>query len=163
MRIRRNSQPYRLLKYLAIGTGVLTLSLIAPVSGAMLVKNFIRYYFRNKKFQKYRFLNDLKNLQSRELVSYKEEGRGVVKITLTKNGREKILRYQIDEIKIKKPARWDGQWRLIMFDIPHYKRIARDAFRTKLKNLEFYPIQKSVFITPYPCENEIDFIASILM
>ncbi len=159
--MRRNSQPYRLLKYLAIGTGVLTLSLIAPVSGAILVKSFIRHYFRKKRFDRYRFLNDLKNLQKRELISYREENNGIVKITITKNGREKMLKYQIDEMKIKKPAQWDKQWRLIMFDIPHYKKKARDAFREKLRSLEFYPIQKSVFITPYPCENEIDFIASI--
>lgn len=166
MRLRRNSKPYRLLKYLAIGTGVLTLSLIAPASGAMFVKSFLHSYFKKKGFDKYRLLNDLKNLQSRKLISYQEESNGeesngIVKITLTKNGREKMLRYKIDEMEIKKPARWDRQWRLVMFDIPHYKRRARDAFRSKLKNLEFYPIQKSVFITPYPCEDEIDFIASI--
>jgi DNA-binding transcriptional regulator PaaX len=161
MRFRRNSKPFRLLKHLAIGAGILTLSMVAPASGAIFVKSFLRSYFKKKGFDRHRFLNDLKNLQSRELISYREESNGVVKITLTKNGREKMLRYDIDEMKIKKPAHWDRQWRLVMFDIPHHKRRARDAFRVKLKNLEFYPIQKSVFITPYPCEDEIDFIASV--
>lgn len=48
-----------------------------------------------------------------------------------------------------------------MFDIPHNHRTARDALRKKLLDLKFYPLQKSVFITPYPCEDEVDFIASI--
>lgn len=161
MQVRRNSQPYRLLKHLAIGAGVLTLSMVAPMSGAILVKGFIRHYFRKKRFEKYRFLNDLKNLQKRGLISYHEKDNGIMTIVLTKNGREKTLEYRIDEMKINKPPHWDKQWRLIMFDIPHHKRRARDAFRVKLKKLEFYPIQKSVFITPYPCEDEVDFIASI--
>jgi DNA-binding transcriptional regulator PaaX len=64
-------------------------------------------------------------------------------------------------MKLKRPAKWNGKWRLVMFDIPHGYKRARDAFRQKLKRLEFYPIQKSVFITPYPCEDEIDFLASV--
>ena len=48
-----------------------------------------------------------------------------------------------------------------MFDIPHDHKIARDAFRTKLEDLKFYSLQKSVFITPYPCEKEIEFIATV--
>lgn len=72
-----------------------------------------------------------------------------------------MLKYQIDDIKLKKPAAWDKKWRLVMFDIPQEYRLARDAFRKKLKDLKFHQLQKSVFLTPYPCEDEIDFIAEI--
>jgi len=48
-----------------------------------------------------------------------------------------------------------------MFDIPHIKKWARDALRNKLRELGFYQLQKSVFIYPYQCENEIDFLCEV--
>lgn len=158
--IRRNSRPHKFLKGLAIGSGVLAISLVSPLGGARLVQGLIESYFRKKRFEKEIFLRDLKNLQSRKLVDYLELENGQVEIKITKLGREMILKYNLDEIKLK-TGKWDGKWRLIIFDIPHHHKTARDAFRKKLKDLKFYPLQKSVFITPHPCEDEIDFIASI--
>ena len=37
------------------------------------------------------------------LVDYKENEDGIVKIVLTKEGRQKALQFQINDIKIKKP------------------------------------------------------------
>ncbi len=161
MRIRRNSNPYRILKSLALGSGFLIISTISPMSGALLVRNLIKHYFRRKSFEKHRLLDDLKNLQTRELIDYRDLGDGKIKITLTRAGKEKTLVYQLDSLHLKKPKRWDGKWRLVMFDIPHAHKKARDAFRKKLRDLHFYPIQKSVFLSPFPCEDEIDFLASI--
>ena len=45
-----------------------------------------------------------------------------------------------------------------MFDIPESEKFAREALREKLKNLGFAQFQKSIWIYPYPCENEIDFV-----
>ena len=53
---------------------------------------------------------------------------------------------------------WDGRWRLVIFDVPEKLRKGRDALREKLKDLGFYELQKSVFIFPYECKNEIDFL-----
>lgn len=161
MRLRKNSRPYQILKYLALGSGILLFGAISPLSGARLIEAGISSYIKKKRFEKEKFLRDLKSLQKRELVDYRELESGRIEIKITKKGKEKILKYQIDEIKLKKPQRWDRKWRLIMFDIPHSHKAARDVFRRKLLDLRFYPLQKSVFITPYPCEDEIDFIASI--
>ena len=84
-----------------------------------------------------------------------------MEIAITKQGKEVALRYDIDTVKLKRPSRWDGKWRLIIFDIPSDKKQAREAFRKKLSELGVYPLQKSVFLTPYPCEKEIEFIATI--
>jgi len=54
--------------------------------------------------------------------------------------------------------KWDGQWRMVIFDIPEDLRKARDALRSKLKELGFCELQKSVFVFPYECKDEIDFI-----
>ena len=105
-------------------------------------------------------MRDLKHLQARKFIDYQELSNESVRITLTKRGREKILEYNIDNIQLSKDTPWDGIWRMVMFDIPHHKKAARDILRPKLETLGFHPIQKSVFITPYPCEDEIDFICS---
>lgn len=48
-----------------------------------------------------------------------------------------------------------------MFDVPERKKLARDILTTKLNELGFKRIQNSAYIFPYPCEDEIEFIASV--
>ena len=72
-----------------------------------------------------------------------------------------MLAYNIDKIKIKMPKKWDKKWRMVLFDVPHTYRKARDSLRFHLKQLGFYQLQKSVFIFPYECKDEIDFITEI--
>lgn len=76
-------------------------------------------------------------------------------ISLTKKGRAKAGRFQIDSLKIKKPRVWDKLWRLVIFDIPQLKSLQRNAFRGKLIELGFVPLQKSIWIYPYECDDEI--------
>ena len=46
--------------------------------------------------------------------------------------------------------KWDGSWRIILFDIPEIKRRYRDYLRKILKEIGFNEFQKSVWIYPYP-------------
>jgi CRISPR-associated endonuclease Cas2 len=55
---------------------------------------------------------------------------------------------------------WDGKWRMVIFDIPERIRSGRNALRTKLKQIGFYELQKSVFIFPHECEKEIKIIVN---
>ena len=61
-------------------------------------------------------------------------------------------------MQIKKPVKWDNIWRIVIFDIPEQNKKAREAFRSHLKRLNFYSLQKSVFVHPYNCKEEIDFL-----
>lgn len=103
----------------------------------------------------------IKRLYQSKMVDYKENDDGTVTLTLSKNGENRLLRYNLDKIKIKKPVRWDKVWRLVIFDIPENFKQGRNALAAKLKQLGFYPLQKSVFIYPYECKNEVDFIVEI--
>ncbi len=161
MRLYRGTNPYRIVRQLAAGGGVLLISLVNPVAGAGLVQDLIRHYFRGKHFERQRFLNDLKHLQNRELIDWRENPDGTVRLTLTQGGRDKVLEYKLDEMHIAKPAHWDGKWRLVVFDVPVDKKQARDALGLKLVELGFYPLQKSVYLMPFPCEDEVEFIASV--
>ena len=73
---------------------------------------------------------------------------------LTPKGRFKFLKYLHLE-KIKK-MKWDGYWRVIIFDIPETLKKWREFIRPKLKELGFHPLQESVYITPYPVTKDLD-------
>jgi len=83
---------------------------------------------------------------------------GTTALTLTADGKEKILKYNLDILEIKKQNKWDGLWRIVIFDIPESKKRARDALSLKFKNMGMLAIQKSVFLCPYECKDEIDFV-----
>ncbi len=79
--------------------------------------------------------------------------------TITPKGEDKLRDILIDEVVIKDQKNWDGKWRLVMYDFPIRFKKAREAFRWKLKDLGFFQFQKSAWIYPYPCEEEILFVA----
>ena len=92
------------------------------------------------------------------LVHYQEHADGTITLTLTKQGKTVALRYNLDQMQIPTPTHWDGKWRMVAFDIPEDQKNLRESLRERLKHLGFLEYQKSVFIHPYPCENEIEFI-----
>lgn len=47
---------------------------------------------------------------------------------------------------------------MVIFDISELKKQYREAFRGKLKELGFYPLQKSVWIHPFNCNAEIQLL-----
>lgn len=161
MRLRKNSKPYQILKYTFLAGGFLLFAGIAPMGGAQLTNDLIKMYIRKRRFEKEKFLRDLKNLQARNLINYQELSNGNIKIVLTNHGKKIELDYNLENIKLDTQKEWDGKWRMIIFDIPEHKKNARNALREKLRHLQLYPIQKSVFITPFGCEKEIDFICSV--
>ncbi|MBI2609628.1 hypothetical protein HYW53_00435 [Candidatus Giovannonibacteria bacterium] len=89
-------------------------------------------------------------------VQRNENGRHLFAVTET--GRRKALAYSLNDLKIKIPRKWDKRWRMVLFDIPEPKRKKRDALRDKIKQLGFLEFQKSVFVFPYPCDDEINSI-----
>ena len=72
-------------------------------------------------------------------------------IKLTDNGKRKLDFKRLEQLQWDSKSR-DKYYRLIMFDIPEERRVVRDILRQKLYEFECYQIQKSVYITPYRCE-----------
>ena len=102
--------------------------------------------------------NAIADLYKSKFLEERENKDGSLTITLTDNGKKKALIYQIDEMKIKKVQKWDNKWRIVLFDIPENKKKIREALRHHLKNFNFFEYQKSVFVHPYDCKNEIEYI-----
>lgn len=90
-----------------------------------------------------------------------EEKEDKIFIKITEKGKQRIVKYKLEELKIKRPKKWDRKWRIVIFDIPEKRKLARNVLREKLRELGFLKIQKSVFIHPYDCQNEIDFIKEV--
>lgn len=77
-----------------------------------------------------------------------ENDKGVLKYRLTEKGFLSLclvfpffryLRYE-----------WDGQWRIISYEIPETKRDLRDRLRREMKGWGLGPWHRSFWITPHP-------------
>lgn len=111
--------------------------------------------------EEYRLRRAFNNLERREFIKIiRKNGEEVVEITT--KGRKKLLNYDFDDLTITNPKKWDGKWRLVIFDISNDKNKRRRLLSFKLLDLGFELWQKSIYIYPYPCANEIDFIRGFL-
>jgi len=75
--------------------------------------------------------------------------------------KNKMKEFISKNLQIKKPKKWDGKWRIVIFDIPENRKIAREVLRSALKRMGFHMLQKSVFVHPYNCRREIRYITSL--
>jgi len=106
---------------------------------------------------RYRVRQAVKRLQKNNMVRIvNRNGREVIE--LTTHGKKRVLDYDIENMQLETKKKWDGKWRIVMFDIPQTKKKARDAVSFKIKEIGMYPIQKSVFVFPHTCKDEIDFV-----
>jgi len=102
----------------------------------------------------------LYNLEKKKLIALKEVN-GELLATFNEAGKKLLLKYKFDELKIEKPKKWDKKWRMVVFDIPEKKKLARNALREKLKSLGFFQLQRSVFVHPFECQKEIELTTKI--
>lgn len=131
--------------------GVLTVAAMAPN---------VFQIFGNNSYNKKKIQRGLYYLKDKNFVEFiKEESSGKILVKITFKGKQKLVRYSIDKMKIEKPKKWDRKWRVVIFDVPNKYTNARNALRDKLKELGFFQFQKSAWIYPYPCFDEIIFIA----
>ena len=141
---------------MSLGAGaVIGTALLFP-GVAFLYKEFKKEQWESAK-RRGRLRDTIRRLETQKFVSWKEKD-GELSLSLTEKGKKKVLKFNIDEMSIKIPRKWDGLFTVVVFDIPERKRDARDIFRKKLKNLGFYQMQKSVFVHRFECRDEIDFL-----
>ena len=126
-------------------------------SSPYFIRNILSNYQRWQKYPKRKVQDTFYNLKRQGLIEIKKKGRQIY-IALTKEGRKKAGFFQINSLKIKKPKKWDGRWRIVIFDISQLKKFYREALRGKLKELGFSSLQKSVWIHPFDCQAEIELL-----
>ena len=129
---------------------------IAATSPYFLV-NILKGFKNLKKYPRKKVYDNFYYLRKHGFIEINQKGHQIY-IKLTKEGRRKAGLFQVDDLKIKKPKKWDGKWRIIIFDIAQLKKIYREALRGKLKELGFYLLQKSVWVYPFDCRAEIELL-----
>jgi DNA-binding transcriptional regulator PaaX len=146
-----------LLTLIALG-GVLTLAVVAPnIFTAVGRIDKYRGFFDKKRLRK-----SVYYLKERKYVTVREGKRGSTELLLTNLGKQKVLQRAFGDLKINPPnGKWDGIWRLAIFDIPNSHKWEREGFRGRLRGMGFFPLQESVFAYPYPCREEIKFLTSL--
>ncbi len=136
---------------LILATGIVAVAVAMP-NAAQLFK----YFKPRNTIERDRIKKSVIRLEKQGLITKKnmtEDG-----LILTTKGKEKALRYRVETMKIERREKWDGRWHVIMFDVPENKKQARRSINFALKKIGCIQYQKSVFVTPFPCKREIDFI-----
>ena len=141
---RRNLQ--KLVLQTIATVGMLSITLVAPnVIGAM-IKLGIIPRGREKEY----ISSSASKLVKRGLLFY--DGK---KYCLTNQGESILRRWQFSDFKLQKPKRWDGKWRVMIFDIPERLKRVRNQLTLLLRQAGFERLQDSVWVYPYDCEDVI--------
>ena len=75
------------------------------------------------------------------------------KVLLTPRGETYAALLKEGGFAVRKPRRWDGKWRIIIFDIPEKKKYKREQIRNMLTALGCTHLQDSVWVYPYDLED----------
>ena len=105
----------------------------------------------------YKLNQEMKELHRLKLIKKLKKKDGIIIKGLTKKGKLRALDYYFDNLVVTN-KKWDGKFRILVFDVPEKLRKGRDALRWKIRRLGFRELQKSVFVIPFECKDEIDFV-----
>lgn len=144
-----------LLTTLVIG-GVVLVAATNPYFGIKAM-GVIQKELKKRKWRQ--FYDDLYNLRRRGFINVEQNSDGTYTVKTTKAGREQARKYDLDNLTIEIPKKWDKNWHLIVFDIPARKQKARLAFLDKLKGFGFVMLQRSIWAYPFECKKEISVLA----
>ena len=149
-RIRRMGMVQQAMLATIAISGIIAVALIAPGAIAMLGK-----MPKVRKQFTYRSNNVLTKLAADGYISFQEKG-GKRFARITDKGRLALMRRgSLLYNSLHRPKRWDKRWRVIIFDIPEYRRTTRDALRKMMQSFGFYRLQDSVWVYPYDCEDVV--------
>ncbi len=140
-----------ILRVLA-GAAMLSVALVAPNAVQMFAPLINP---KHKRQTLYGYRQVIYKLEQRGLIEFKANRHGVKCAALTPKGEAELHRYDLGQLKIKQPKKWDGKYRIIIFDIKEWKRGTRDELRRWLLELGFRKLQNSVWVYPHECEEVI--------
>jgi hypothetical protein len=147
------SQATKVALALVVVAGVLTVVSVAPGLTVL-----ARHYKRSRYYSDKQIRDASQNLKRGRYIETDTSG-DKPRICLTKKGEEYFQKMIFEEARLSSQEKWDGKWRFVLFDIPVDHSKARDALRWRLRALGFFQYQKSVWVYPYPCKDEILFVA----
>lgn len=146
-----------------LGSGVVALSAVAPNMFIAIEKLFLSKYpnrHLSKKEKDIKMSQAFYYLKRSGYIIMRPTARDF-KIYVTKLGKRKWKKLEIETLTIPHPRSWNGTWWLVAADIPTKKhKRGADLLRQKLKDLQFFPLQRTLWIYPYDPRAEIEFISN---
>lgn len=118
--------------------------------------NYLSYYkeVRKKVKREWEIKKVIRYLAQKKYIKLNKKKR---RIYLAEKGFLEFTRFKA----LKEHKKWDGKWRIIIFDVAEEKRNNRDFLRKRLKWLGFKELQKSVWIFPYDIRKDIEELMAI--
>ncbi|OGL30703.1 hypothetical protein A3F37_03735 [Candidatus Saccharibacteria bacterium RIFCSPHIGHO2_12_FULL_41_12] len=129
-----------------IGGGlVISAGMVAPNAVVPLAKILIK---RQKSAKETEIIQGLNYAKRLKLVKIQQNGSQFT-VKLTEKGQKRLTK--INLTTPLKQAKWDGKWRILLFDIPNKKTDARNALRLTMRELGMQKLQDSAWVTPWDC------------
>jgi DNA-binding transcriptional regulator PaaX len=136
--------------------GILAIAVLAP-NTLQVLKPFLK---KKKKYNlKYYLSQKTKKLIKDGFLKINIEN-GKQFLSLTKKGERRLLYYKITDKK--ENSKWDGKWRVVIFDVWENTRHKRNLLRNEIKDFGFIQLQRSVWIYPYECADFIELLKTNL-
>lgn len=133
--------------------GVVAVAATSP----FFIVNLLRAFSRGRRYERKDLYNTFYYLRKRGYIDIYQENKQMY-ISLTEDGRKKAGWFQINHLIIRKPRKWDHKWRIIIFDVEEKHRSKREAMRGLFKRLGLTALQKSAWVYPYECRDEIELL-----
>lgn len=143
-RLTKNDITRAILTSLKI-SGLLAMSLVAPNAIQALKRIGIPAFHQRQN----EVINSARNKLIKRGFLHKDKN-GY--ISITDKGKDRLISFELNDYKIIIPKIWDKKWRILIFDIPEYRRRLRTKIRNTLREIGFKRLQDSVWIFPYDCE-----------
>ncbi len=147
--------PRGMLELLLATGGMMAVLSAGPVVFAALAG--VGYYIQAKDRARRRKVESaFQYLKRNKYVKVSTIGKNV-RLQLTSAGQRRAKFHHARKllVPVKRPPVWDKKWRLILFDIPADERRKRNALRGLVRRLGAVMLQKSVWVYPYDCTEQV--------
>lgn len=135
----------------AVVGGVILVAAMIPNAARLL--RYMPGYKKGARFN-HQAKTALGRLATKGLITFEErDGKRYARVTET--GEQLLKLESMREASARRPKRWDGRWRVVIFDIPERRRGIRNRLRLFMQEYGFVRLQDSVWIYPYDCEDLI--------
>lgn len=133
---------------------ILTIASGGRLGSAVLIPEVLSYLTQGEYIPSHRkrevTKTALKRLKENRLITFSRNY-----YVLTPEGTRVLEKWRRNDFQLTKPKKWDGKWRIIIFDIPEKKKSVREEIRRIFVNAGLQKLQDSVWVYPYDCEEII--------
>lgn len=150
---RKNIQ--KIILNTIFAAGMMSVALVAPNILSAIKK--LEGISKRKKNLKYSINESFTRLREKGLIEIVEINRKKV-ARITDRGKNKLDFLDKHNFKLKIPKKWDGRWRVVIFDIKESRSKTRFLLRKTLSRIGFVRLQNSVWLYPYDCEDLISLL-----